>query len=95
MASRKEARAALAEDLRALADDFKRLLEDPKKRKKKERMWGLLQGAIALGTTVAARRLAMKAWSFLTGEQPPVRRPGPPPKETEATRSSETRPPSA
>jgi hypothetical protein len=73
MADRKEAREALAADLRAVADDLKALAQDPKKRKRKERRWGALYGAIALVTTLAGRRLAAKAWGILTGEQPPAR----------------------
>ena len=75
MASRKEAREAVADDLRALADDLKSLIQDPKTRKRRERQWGVLYGAIALGTTLAVRRLAAKAWGILTGEQPPVKGP--------------------
>ena len=78
MPSRSEARDAVAEDLRSLAEDIRRALQDPKKRKRKERAWAMLEGALVLGLTFAARRLAMKAWSLLTGEQPPARRPGPP-----------------
>ena len=41
MADRKQAREAVAEDLRALADDLKAFVEDPKKRARKERGWRL------------------------------------------------------
>ena len=102
MPSRSEARDAVAEDLRSLAEDIRRALQDPKKRKRKERAWAMLEGALVLGLTFAARRLAMKAWSLLTGEQPPARRPGPPPKRPETPPSAEaptviaeTPPPSA
>jgi hypothetical protein len=102
MPSRSEARDAVAEDLRSLAEDIRRAVEDPKKRKRKERAWAMLEGALVLGLTFAARRLAMKAWSLLTGEQPPARRPGPPPKRPETPPSAEaptviaeTPPPSA
>ncbi|MFL5918650.1 MAG: hypothetical protein ACJ74X_07980 [Gaiellaceae bacterium] len=73
MASRKEARGAVAEDLRALADDLKALLEDPKKRKRRERQWNALYGGIAIVTTLVGRRLAAKAWGILTGEPPPIK----------------------
>jgi hypothetical protein len=73
MASRKEAREALAEDLRALGDDLKAFLQDPKERNKKERRWRVFYGAVALVTTLVGRRIAAKLWSILTGEQPPVR----------------------
>jgi hypothetical protein len=73
MADRKQAREALAEDLRALADDLKAFVEDPKKRARKERSWRLLYGVITLGFTIASRRLATRAWAILTGEQPPIK----------------------
>jgi hypothetical protein len=73
MADRKDVRQALAADLRAVADDLRALVEDPKKRKRKERGWGVLYGAIALVTSLVGRRLATRAWGILTGEQPPVR----------------------
>jgi hypothetical protein len=73
-------REAVAEDLRALADDLKSLLEsattDPKARQWKERRWSALEGAVGILTTVVARRLAMRLWGILTGEQAPVARPG-------------------
>ena len=73
MASRKQAREAVAEDLRALADDLKALVEDPKKRARKERQWKALYGGLALVMTLAGRRAATKAWGVLTGEQPPAK----------------------
>jgi hypothetical protein len=73
MGGRKQAREALAEDLRALAEDLKAFVEDPKKRARKEQQWRLLYGVIALGATVASRRIATRAWKILTGEQPPTK----------------------
>jgi hypothetical protein len=73
MASRTDAREAVAQDLRALADDLRGLIQDPKTRQRKERRWSALYGAIALVTALAGRRLAAKAWGILTGEQPPVK----------------------
>jgi hypothetical protein len=73
MPSRKEAREAVAADLRALADDLRALVEDPKKRAKKERQWKALYGVIALVTTLGARKLTARAWGILTGEQPPTK----------------------
>jgi hypothetical protein len=70
-------REAVAEDLRSLAADLKSLLEsattDPKERRKKERQWRALYGALGILTSLAARRAATRAWSVLTGEQPPVK----------------------
>lgn len=73
MASRKQAREALAEDLRALADDLKAFLEDPKERARQERQWRALYGGMALVFTLVGRRAAARAWSILTGEQPPTK----------------------
>jgi hypothetical protein len=73
MANRKDVLEALADDARSLAGDLKALLEDPKERKRKERMYAALSGGLALGFTLVGRRLAAKAWSILTGEQPPVK----------------------
>jgi hypothetical protein len=70
-------REAVAEDLRSLAADLKSLLEsattDPKERRKKERQWRALYGALGILTSLAARRAAARAWSVLTGEQPPIK----------------------
>jgi hypothetical protein len=70
-------REAVAEDLRALAEDLKSLLEsattDPKERQRKERRWRALYTGLGVVTTLAARRLATKAWAVLTGEQPPAK----------------------
>jgi hypothetical protein len=88
-------REAVAEDLRALADDLKSLLEsattDPKERKRRERRWSMLEGAIGLMVSIAARRAAIRLWGILTGEQAPVPRPGSPqpPARTEE-RQAET-----
>jgi hypothetical protein len=90
MANRKEPREALTEDLRAVAEDVRRFLEDPKKRERKERTWRMLEATLALGMSLAARQLAMKLWSLLTGEKPPTRRPGPAPKKPETPRPPET-----
>jgi hypothetical protein len=81
MASRKQAREAVAEDLRGLADDLKALVEDPKKRAQKERRWKALYGGLALVMTLGGRRLAARAWGILTGEQPPA-------KETASAKAS-------
>jgi hypothetical protein len=73
VADRKQAREAVAEDLRALADDLKALLDDPKKRARRERQWRALYGVVTLGFTLASRRLATRAWGILTGEPPPIK----------------------
>ena len=73
MATRDDVRAALVHDLRAVGNDLKALLEDPKERKKKERRWRILYGAVALASTLAMRRIATRAWGILTGETAPVR----------------------
>jgi hypothetical protein len=89
-------REAVAEDLRALADDLKSLLEsattDPKARQWKERRWSALEGALGVLTTLVARRLAMRLWGILTGEQAPVARPPrqPPARREERQAEAET-----
>jgi hypothetical protein len=69
-------REAVAEDLRALATDLRSLVEsittDPKERKRKERLWRGLYAVLGAVTTLVARRAATKAWTVLTGEQPPL-----------------------
>jgi hypothetical protein len=86
-------RDAVAEDLRALADDLKSLYEsattDPKARQWKERRWAALQGALGVVTTLVARKLVVKLWGILTGEEapkrPPTERVGRPEHRTETT----------
>jgi hypothetical protein len=72
-----ERRDAVAENLRSLATDLKSLVEsattDPKERRRKERRWRALYGALSVVTALVARRAATKAWSILTGEQPPTK----------------------
>lgn len=80
-------REALAADLRALADDLRSLVEsattDPKERQRKERYWSALVGVLGVATTLAGRKLAVKLWGVLTGEEAPLRRPpGPEPHGT-------------
>ena len=60
--------AELRQDLRDL---WLALRADPKKQKRKERMWSLLAGALAAGATMGARMAATKIWTRLTGEPPP------------------------
>jgi hypothetical protein len=60
--------AEIRQDLRNL---WTALRTDPKKQKRKERMWSLLIGGLAAGTTFAARVVATKLWTRLTGEPPP------------------------
>jgi hypothetical protein len=86
MADRKDVLQALADDIRSLAADLKGLIEDPKERKRRERQWRVLYGAIALGYTVLSRRLVTRVWGIVTGERPPRRAgpgrpPEPPPSE--------------
>ena len=79
-------REAVAADLRALADDLKSLLDsattDPKARQWKERRWAMLEGAVGVVISVAARRAAIRLWGILTGEQAPVPRPASPQPST-------------
>jgi hypothetical protein len=72
-------RQAVAEDLRALADDLKSLYEsattDPKERRRKELQWRALQASLGVLMTVVGRKLVVKLWGILTGEQVPRRPP--------------------
>jgi hypothetical protein len=61
----------LAEIRQDLRDLWTTLRTDPKKQARKERMWSILNGSLAAGTTVAARLVATKLWTRLTGEPPP------------------------
>lgn len=51
------------------------LSTDPKKQARRERAWSLFAGILAAAATMAARRSTAKAWTVLTGEQPPTTRP--------------------
>jgi hypothetical protein len=44
---------------------------DKKAEARKRWLWGLLQAGIGAGFTVFARRGASRAWTVVTGEQPP------------------------
>jgi hypothetical protein len=61
----------LAEIRQDLRDLWTALRTDPKVQKRKERGWALLVGALGAATTIAARQLATKLWTRLTGEPPP------------------------
>lgn len=101
MPDRKE---TLQEELATLASDLKALVEtlarDPKEQARRERRWNLLVGATGAVFTIAARRLATKAWGILTGEEPPTaraaaaaaQRPAPEAQPQAAERESETTP---
>jgi hypothetical protein len=75
MSSRRE---LAMEDLERLGHDLRRLwtsvTKDPKKEKRKERGWSLLYGATSAGFALVARRILMRAWPILTGEEPPTTR---------------------
>jgi peptidoglycan hydrolase CwlO-like protein len=54
-----------------LRDLWVALRHDPKKQKRKERMWSLFSGALAAGATMVARQAATKIWTRVTGEPTP------------------------
>jgi hypothetical protein len=54
-----------------LRDLWVGLRTDPKEQARKARMWMLLSGALTAASTLAARQLATKLWTRLTGELPP------------------------
>jgi hypothetical protein len=60
--------AELRQDLRDL---WLALRADPKKQKRKERMWSLLAGGLSAGAAMGARMVATKIWTRVTGEPPP------------------------
>lgn len=61
----------LAEIRQDLRDLWVALRHDPKKQKRKERMWSILSGALAAGATMVARQAATKIWTRVTGEPTP------------------------
>ena len=54
-----------------LRDLWVLLRTDPKEQARKARMWKLLSGALTAGSALAAKQLATKLWTRLTGELPP------------------------
>jgi hypothetical protein len=60
--------AELRQDLRDL---WTALRADPKKQARKERAWLILAGALGAASTMAARQVATKVWTRVTGEPPP------------------------
>jgi hypothetical protein len=75
-------RDVVAEQLRELADDIDELwravTRDPQKEARRERAWTILSGAAGVAATMAVRRALVKLWPILTGETPPIPRPGQP-----------------
>ncbi|MDQ2982390.1 MAG: DUF4235 domain-containing protein [Actinomycetota bacterium] len=90
----------VAEQLDELKHDLEQLwdaiVRDPKKEARKQRMWTVLVGVLSAGGTLAARKLAAKTWSILTGEQPPIARPAPgsAPRNPPTQRTEERKEPS-
>jgi membrane protein len=66
---------AIANQLGELKQDLHDLLvtltSDPKEQQRRERRWSVLYGALSAGATLAARKVAAKAYMRLTGEEPP------------------------
>jgi hypothetical protein len=71
-------RELVGEQLEELRQDVRdlwvALTTDPAKQARKERAWTLVAGAFGAIATMGARRAAAKAWSVLTGEEPPTAR---------------------
>jgi hypothetical protein len=90
-------RQAVAEDLRALADNLRNLYEsattDPKERRRKELQWGALQASLGVLTTVVGRKLVVKLWGILTGEEAPRRPPTERVRQPEARTATMSQPP--
>jgi hypothetical protein len=70
--------AVVHERLGEVAQDLKDLwvavASDPKKQARKARAWSVISGILGAVATMIARRWAARAWSILTGEQPPAAR---------------------
>jgi hypothetical protein len=84
MAKRRDVVADQLDELRQdLEQLWAALTHDPKQEARKQRAWTFFVGAFGALGTLAARRLATKAWAILTGETPPIgptpRQPAPPP----------------
>ena len=90
-------RQAVAEDLRALADNLRNLYEsattDPKERRRKELQWSALQASLGVVTTVVGRKLVVKLWGILTGEEVPRRPPTEPVRQHESRPATMSQPP--
>jgi hypothetical protein len=86
-------RDVVSEQLDELRQDLEQLWDaltrDPKKEARKQRMWTVFVGAFGALGTLAARRAAVKAWSILTGEVPPVGPMPPQPASSPPTQRSE------
>jgi hypothetical protein len=63
------------EQMKELGQDLSRLwtalTRDPKRQAWSERLWRALSKASTVAATMAARRMAGRAWKVLTGEAPP------------------------
>ena len=68
---------AITNQLGELKQDLHDLLvtltSDPKEQQRRERRWTVLYGALSAGATLAARKAAAKAYTRLTGEEPPTK----------------------
>ena len=67
---------------------------DPREEKRLRRRWGMLEATLGALFGLAARRLSYRAWSILTGEDPPIGRAarGTSAKTGEGERQAETPP---
>ena len=92
MPSRKDVVTDQLEELASSLENlWNALTRDPKKEARRERMWTVVSGLVAAGTTVASRKIAAKVWPILTGEQPPTARPQPRSAPPTARSEDETR----
>jgi hypothetical protein len=67
-------RSAIARAGEELAEKAWTVGRDAKTEKRKRLAWGVVQGAVGVVFTLAARRAGAKTWGVLTGETPPTRR---------------------
>src|SRR6476619_7113696 len=72
MADKNETIASQLGELKQdLHDLLVTLTSDPKEQQRRERRWTVLYGALSAGAALAARKAAAKAYTRLTGEEPP------------------------
>ena len=75
MADKNEAIAnQLGELKQDLHDLLVTLVNDPKEQQRRERRWTMLYGALSAGASLAARQVATRAYTRLTGEEPPTKK---------------------
>ena len=79
MPNRREVVTEQLEELRTDLDAlWVALTHDPKKEARKERVWTIFAGILGAVAGMAAKKVALRTWDILTGEQPPFPKAGHP-----------------